>query len=404
MSGTKRILCLLDVKDLLQLKPDMTYESICPACQNPICDHSDSNFQAEQLADIESGRTKKKQKVISIAKAAKLVRKGKLCEAIGCASIPFFNYPDQLKTRFCSLHKEDGMLNIKATMCEREGCEKQANYNTEGEKMGLFCFSHKQGGMINVRAQLCKIEGCNKIPSYNMPSETKPLFCKLHIQNGMVDVKHATCEIQDCLTRPHYNLPGIKKGRFCAAHKEEGMVGQDWLGKSGVKPDYKKYMNTCEEEGCGIQANFNTPGLKKARFCATHKEEGMKNVHERVRCEVAICQKHPYFNHRGEKKGRFCNEHKEIGMLNVYSNKCEIRGCDRGAHYHLEDETRVRRCSEHKEDAMKSGAKKRPQCEAEDCSKRPTFYFPRLDTTARFCLSHKKEGMISRNATKTTQC
>lgn len=383
---------------MLQLKPNMNYESICPACQNPISFHSDSSFQAERIAEVDAAQSKKRQKVIPVAQAAKLVRQGKLCESLGCSSVPSFNHPLQAKTRYCSSHKEDGMVNIKAVICENEDCDKSANYNTEGEKVGSFCASHMKSGMINVKAQLCKAEGCSKIPSYNFPSETRPVNCKQHMQDGMVDVKHPTCEVEGCPTRPHYNFPGHKRGRFCASHKEEGMVSQDWVGKGGAKPSYKKYMKKCEQQDCGVQANFNTPGEKKARFCASHKDEGMKNVHERARCGVDMCQKHPYFNYRGEKKGLFCNEHKAEGMLNVYSSKCEVGGCDRGAHFLLEGEGRVRRCSTHKEQNMRPAAKKRPRCQAEQCEKRPTFFFAGLDAAARFCLSHKEDGMVSRNS------
>lgn len=402
MSGTKRTLCLLDVKDLMLLKRNLGYESLCPACQFPISEHSDSDFQAERVADvIEAGLSKKKQKIIPLAKAAKLVRRGKLCETMGCPSAPSYNNPGLTKSRFCFIHKEKGMINTKATMCESDGCEKIANYNIGSEDIGKFCFAHKSAAMINVKAQLCTAEGCHKVPSYNHSTEPRPLFCKDHCEDGMVDVKHITCETEGCFTRPHYNFPGTKKGRFCAAHKQDGMQSQTWRAKSaGVKANYRKYMNTCEAEGCGIQANFNSPGMKKARFCATHKDPEMKNVHERVRCAEEGCQKHPYFNHRGEKKGIFCNEHKEDGMLNVYSNKCEIRGCDRGAQYHLKREKRVRRCASHKEEGMVPGKKKRPQCEGENCTKRPTFYDPEVDdaANARFCLLHKQDGMASRNA------
>ena len=128
----------------------------------------------------------------------------------------------------------------------------------------------------------------------------------------------------------------------------------------------------------------------------------MKNVHERYRCAIELCQKHPYFNHRGEKKGLYCCEHREVGMLNVYSKKCEVRGCDRGAQYLMEGERRVRRCATHKEENMHPGAKKRPQCEGEGCTKRPTFYNPHFDSSARFCLMHKQDNMVSRNVLKSS--
>mmetsp|Transcript_27030 Transcript_27030/g.50531 ORF Transcript_27030/g.50531 Transcript_27030/m.50531 type:complete len:470 (-) Transcript_27030:60-1469(-) len=399
----KRNICLLDVKDLLQLRPNLDYESGCPACQNPISEHSDNDFQEGQKQDNELGNAKKKQRIYPVATAAKLAKKGRLCEAMGCGMTPSFNFSDENKARFCGVHKEEGMVNIKAIFCEQNGCAKVANYNKEGEKSGVYCSSHKADGMINVKSQLCLSEGCSKIPSYNVPTESKPLFCKEHMELDMVDVKHDSCEVEGCSTRPHYNLPGLKKGRFCATHKEAGMVGREWTRKKaakGEKVDYRKYMSVCEFEGCGIQANFNFPGLKKGRFCTTHKLEGMGNVHQRTLCEAVNCRKHPYFNFRSEKKGRFCNDHKIEDMINVYSNKCEIEGCFRGANYLMEVERRPRRCAKHKEANMKAGKKTRPVCEVDGCTKRPTFYFPETHKNAVVCLLHKSDGMVSRNSTK----
>lgn len=419
----KRQVCLLDVQVLMQLKPNQDNATACPACQNPISVHSESGAQEEQPtvegsdqphahthshshvhshvhSDSESlqGGAKKKQKLSPVStNAAKLVKKGKLCEATGCTSIPSFNRPDENKTRFCATHKENGMVNIKAIFCQINDCGRLANYNFDGEKGGLYCSSHKMPGMLNVRAQLCKSEGCTKIPSYNFPSESRPKYCKSHCDSGMVDVKHHTCAADGCSTRPHYNVPGEKKGKFCAVHKEAGMVSQDWLGV-GVKKDYKKYMKSCEKEGCTIQPNFNFPGKKRGQFCATHKLDGMQNIHVRHRCLVESCKKHPNFNFKGEKKGIFCNDHKESGMVNVYSLKCEVDDCGRGAHYHSEGETRARRCSTHVEADMISQAKARPVCNISGCATRPTFFDPTMHSTAVVCMRHKSEGMISRNA------
>jgi hypothetical protein len=40
----------------------------------------------------------------------------------------------------------------------------------------------------------------------------------------MVDVQNASCDAEGCEKRPNFNFSGIKKGRFCSTHKEEGMV------------------------------------------------------------------------------------------------------------------------------------------------------------------------------------
>lgn len=37
----------------------------------------------------------------------------RICEKEGCKKIPFFNYEGETKRRFCSIHKEDNMINVK---------------------------------------------------------------------------------------------------------------------------------------------------------------------------------------------------------------------------------------------------------------------------------------------------
>ena len=52
----------------------------------------------------------------------------------------------------------------------------------------------------------------------------------------------------------------------------------------------------CKHPGCAKGPSFNVYG-EKARFCMTHKEDGMVNVKNK-RCEM--CTKQPSFNLEGE--------------------------------------------------------------------------------------------------------
>jgi hypothetical protein len=115
------------------------------------------------------------------------------------------------------------MENVKSKRCEHPDCVKQPTYNLPGETKARFCTKHRQEGMVNVKDKRCEHPDCSKIPNYNLPGETKAKFCNEHKLEGMVNVKDKRCEHPDCSKIPNYNLPGETKARFCAEHKLEGM-------------------------------------------------------------------------------------------------------------------------------------------------------------------------------------
>ena len=160
------------------------------------------------------------------------------CQHPECGTRPSYNYQGQKKGRFCTQHKEDGMVDVKNSTCEHLECGKQPVYNYQGEKKGRFCTQHKEDEMVNVKSSTCEQEGCSKQPSYNYQGQKKGRFCKQHKEDGMVDVINPTCEHLECGKQPVYNYRGEKKGRFCSEHKEEGMIN--------VK------SSTCEQEGCDV--------------------------------------------------------------------------------------------------------------------------------------------------------
>lgn len=65
-----------------------------------------------------------------------------------CTTRASFNFEGCSKGgRFCSKHKEEGMVDVKSKRCGYPGC-KSLNpvFNEEGCKGGRFCAKHKEEG------------------------------------------------------------------------------------------------------------------------------------------------------------------------------------------------------------------------------------------------------------------
>ena len=86
-----------------------------------------------------------------------------------------------------------------------------------------------------------------------------------------------------------------------------------------------------------------------------------------------------------------CSDHKLEGMVDVQNRRCEAEACSKHPSFNLPSETRGVRCSDHKLEGMVDVKSRR--CEAEGCSKHPTFNLPR-ETRGVRCADHKLEGMV----------
>ena len=86
------------------------------------------------------------------------------CEYNGCKTESSFNFKG-MPRKYCSKHKEEGMLNVKDCICIFENCNKQAYYNYIGFKEKLYCKNHKLENMVDVKNKLCKYEACQKQPA-----------------------------------------------------------------------------------------------------------------------------------------------------------------------------------------------------------------------------------------------
>lgn len=110
-------------------------------------------------------------------------------------------------------------------ICGKNCCVKSPsfNYKNMGPK---YCNIHKEKGMINVRHKKCLEEGCNVMPVHNYPNKPVGIYCKKHKLDGMIDVKSRKCEHADCKTQPSFNYENESGCRYCNVHKKEGMINK----------------------------------------------------------------------------------------------------------------------------------------------------------------------------------
>jgi len=260
------------------------------------------------------------------------------------------------------------------TVCETPECKKNAYFNSEGEKKGRFCSTHKEQGMINVKDKRCHTEGCSQRPSFNILGE-KPLYCGNHRLPDMVNVMTKFCEHDGCLVTPVYNLPDKKSGKFCATHKEPNMINV--------------VTNSCQEEGCNTSPSFGLCG-NKPTHCAVHKTEGMIDVKHK-RCQHGGCDKTPSYSIPENKIATHCSEHKTPKMIDVKHKKCDHEKCILVPLYNFMNEKTPKYCNIHKLEGMIDIVHKK--CVFEGCINRPIYNLA-IETRPLFCLMHKTEGMI----------
>lgn len=70
-----------------------------------------------------------------------------------------------------------------------------------GKASGIFCSMHKAEGMVDVRNKHCLHPDCNKCPSFNYAGKTPGIYCGLHKLPGMIDVKHKRSHLSEFLKR-----------------------------------------------------------------------------------------------------------------------------------------------------------------------------------------------------------
>jgi EsV-1-7 cysteine-rich motif len=219
------------------------------------------------------------------------------CKGEDCSLIASFGYKlDGKGTKFCSKHKEVGMVNLLCKLCV---CGKaRPCYNYEGLR-GDYCFSCKEEGMINVNDAKCF---CGRAkPCFNLPG-LKQAYCSKCKLDGMVNVKDNKCP---CGIIANFGFYGSKPSS-CSKCKTEEMM------------DIRHARCHCKK----AQPCFNYEGLK-AEYCASCRLDGMIDVKTTLNC---FCGKsRAKFNYFGMKK-EYCSDCKLEGMINLM-DKCKNKDC-----------------------------------------------------------------------------
>ena len=222
----------------------------------------------------------------------------KKCKGDNCSLIASFGFNKIIGTKFCSKHKEDGMINLLCKLC---CCGKaRPTYNYEGLSAN-FCKQCKTEDMINVNDKKCK---CSKSkPTFNLKG-LKSEYCAKCKTEDMINVANQPCKCGKS-SRPNFNFQGLKP-EYCSKCKEEDMIDvvhdkcfcgrvQPSFNFEGFKP---KYCVKCKLDGmilvkkkmcikCNYgQGDYNFFGLKP-QFCSNCKEENMINIS--IKCKNEIC-------------------------------------------------------------------------------------------------------------------
>lgn len=197
------------------------------------------------------------------------------------------------------------------TWCKFPKCTRQSYYNYEEETTALFCSNHKKDDMINVKAYRCIV--CNKTASYSLTGH-RATHCSTHKLDNMKCVRYQPiCEYDGCKKWASYNFEGETKRQFCTKHKLPNMI--NLCNK-----------NICLYENCTTYASFNYPNEKKKIYCATHKKDDMIDVSSK-KCIFDDCMKQAIYNYEGM-YARYCGIHKKDDMIDVKVKRCKIPECD----------------------------------------------------------------------------
>jgi hypothetical protein len=224
--------------------------------------------------------------------------KHKKCQGDNCSLIASFGFNKTLGTKYCSKHKEEGMINLLCKLCS---CGKaRPTYNYSGLSAN-FCKDCKTEDMINVNDKNCKC-GLAR-PTFNFKG-LKPEFCSKCKTDEMINVKDTPCKCGKS-SRPNFNYQGLKP-EYCSKCKYDGMI------------DVVHTRCFCGK----VQPSFNFVGLQP-KYCVNCKLDGMISLktHLCIKCNFRQSD----YNFPGNKP-KYCANCKENGMINI-SNKCKNDMC-----------------------------------------------------------------------------
>jgi EsV-1-7 cysteine-rich motif len=215
-----------------------------------------------------------------------------------CGLIASFGFKGDM-AKFCSKHKEEGMVNLISKMC-RKCMLKRPTFNYSGLKPE-YCKDCKDDEMINVENSNCV---CGRVKAtFNLPG-LRPKYCAKCKTPEMIDIYGIKCFCEK--HKPCFNYPD-QKPKYCSKCKLDGMV------------NVTQILCFCKR----VQPSYNYEGLQ-AKYCTKCKLDGMIEIKKSVCFKCGINRRK--FNFKGLKP-ELCKQCKEPGMVNIV-DKCKNPDCD----------------------------------------------------------------------------
>ena len=115
-----------------------------------------------------------------------------MCIEEGCKISPIFNYEGEKESIYCSLHKLQGMVNVKNKICETSGCKTQASYGYLFESK-TKCFKHKSANQFLKYNPKCSHIGCKNRPFYTNDNTSYPKRCDDHKIESDINIVEKEC-------------------------------------------------------------------------------------------------------------------------------------------------------------------------------------------------------------------
>jgi len=115
------------------------------------------------------GYEKGKRLYCKKCKTSKSINYDDICIEDNCLHTAIYNYLN-LKPKYCYLHRNNQMENLRNKMCNIKGCKITASY---GYDKINFCLKHKSEDMINVKSKQRIIS--NKRKSETLEKESKQI-------------------------------------------------------------------------------------------------------------------------------------------------------------------------------------------------------------------------------------
>jgi hypothetical protein len=144
------------------------------------------------------------------------------------------------------------MVNVvNGNPCGSLGCNTSASYNFTGLKP-KFCTIHKEEGMILTYGSYCTYSGCNTRAIFGTPGH-RPVRCAKHMDPIMTDLNSRRCSDSECTNRSLYGVPGSQTMR-CSLHKLPGDIAYP--------------RSSCTDASC---KNLSIFGSHKPLRCEVHR-------------------------------------------------------------------------------------------------------------------------------------